>query len=98
MEYDIDIKPTKLVKGHGLAKILADSNCRALGIYLVENQSMEEGLPVGENNEQIYEKYADSLWYNNLLYFLLYLQCPPDVTKSEFRSLNLRAMKYVWIG
>ena len=27
MEYDLDIKTTKLVKGHGLAKILAESNC-----------------------------------------------------------------------
>ena len=27
MEYDVDIKPTKLVKGQGLAKLLAESNC-----------------------------------------------------------------------
>ena len=83
MEYDIDIKPTKLVKGHGLAKILADSNCWALGLHLVENQSMEEGLPAGQNNEHIYDKYADSLWYNNIVYFLLFIH-PPNVTKSEY--------------
>ena len=29
MEYDVDIKPTNLVKGQGLAKLLADSNCQA---------------------------------------------------------------------
>ena len=27
MEYDVDIKPTKLLKGQGLAKLLVDSNC-----------------------------------------------------------------------
>ena len=27
MEYDVDIKPTKLVKGQGLAKLLTESNC-----------------------------------------------------------------------
>ena len=29
MEYDLDIRPTKLVKGQGLAKLLADSNYQA---------------------------------------------------------------------
>ena len=28
---------------------------------------------------------------------MFYLQCPPDLTKSECRSLKLRAMKYVLI-
>ena len=32
LEYDLDIKPTKLIKGHGLAKLLAESNFQALGI------------------------------------------------------------------
>ena len=32
LEYDIEIKPTKLVKGQGLAKLMAHSNCEALGV------------------------------------------------------------------
>ena len=35
MEYDVDIRPTKLVKGQGLAKLLAESNCQALGLHLM---------------------------------------------------------------
>ena len=35
MEYDVDIKPTKLSKGKGLEKLLADSNCQALGLHLM---------------------------------------------------------------
>ena len=35
MEYDVEIRPTKLVKGQGLAKLLADSNCQALGLHLM---------------------------------------------------------------
>ena len=31
-EYDLDIKPTKLIKGQGLAKMLSESNHKALGI------------------------------------------------------------------
>ena len=34
-EYDLDIKPTKLVKGHGLAKLLTESNFQTLGINLL---------------------------------------------------------------
>ena len=32
LEYDVDIKPTKLIKGQGLAKLLAESNHQALGM------------------------------------------------------------------
>jgi hypothetical protein len=34
-EYDLELKPTKLVKGKGLEKLLAESNFRALGINLL---------------------------------------------------------------
>ena len=32
LEYDIEIKPTKLIKGQGLAKLMAESNYQALDI------------------------------------------------------------------
>lgn len=31
-EYDLDIRPTKLVKGQGLAKILTEGNWKVLGM------------------------------------------------------------------
>ena len=42
-EYELDIHPTKLIKGQGLAKILSESNFQALGINLsmVENEASE---------------------------------------------------------
>ena len=45
MEYDVEIRPTKLVKGQGLAELLADSNFQYLQLHLVEDQSVHEGLP-----------------------------------------------------
>ena len=30
LEYDIEIRPTKLIKGQGLTKMLTDSNCESL--------------------------------------------------------------------
>ena len=32
LEYDIEINPTKLVKGQGLAKMMTNSNCESLQI------------------------------------------------------------------
>jgi hypothetical protein len=35
IECDVEIKPAKLVKGQGLAKLLAEENCKLLEINLV---------------------------------------------------------------
>ena len=35
LDYDIEIKPTKLIKGQGLAKLRAESNFHALNINFV---------------------------------------------------------------
>jgi hypothetical protein len=40
-EYDLEIKPTKLIKGQGLAKLLVESNCRALDINSLSTNIME---------------------------------------------------------
>ena len=37
-EYDIEIKPTKLIKGEGLAKLMAETNCQALNINELDNE------------------------------------------------------------
>jgi hypothetical protein len=35
LEFVLEINPTKLVKGQGLAKLLAESNCKALGVNFI---------------------------------------------------------------
>jgi len=40
-EYELDIKPIKLVKGKGLAKMLVESNFQALGINLLTTVNEE---------------------------------------------------------
>ena len=32
LEFDLEIRPTRLIKGQGLAKLLAEANCQALGV------------------------------------------------------------------
>jgi hypothetical protein len=38
----VEIKPTKLVKGQGLAKLLADSNCIFLDLNTLSTNIIEE--------------------------------------------------------
>ena len=39
LEFDLEIKPTKLIKEQDLAKLLAESNCKALGISFINEQA-----------------------------------------------------------
>ena len=43
LEYDVEIKPTKLVKGQGLANLMAESNLHTLDINLIAAMSDENG-------------------------------------------------------
>ena len=36
LEYDLEIKPTKLVRGKGLAKMMNQSNCDVLGVKFLD--------------------------------------------------------------
>jgi hypothetical protein len=76
LEYDLEINPTKLIKGQGLAKWMAQSNCDDLGINfivdLIEN-------PKEETTVQVSEKIIDSPWYRDIIYVLKNLQAPPRV-------------------
>lgn len=39
LEYDLEIKPTKLIKGQGLEKLMAHTNCELLGIKFIADLS-----------------------------------------------------------
>jgi hypothetical protein len=39
LEYDLEIKPKKMIKGQGLAKLMAQSNCDVLGINFIVDLS-----------------------------------------------------------
>eukprot|EP00253_Pinus_taeda_P021012 PITA_21012 len=91
LEYDIEIKPTKLVKGQGLAKLMAESNLHALDINLIASL-------FDENNEeppiQISEMFALSPWYSDIIYVLKNLSPPPSMTRNKARTLKLKATKF----
>jgi len=91
LEYDLDIKPTKLIKGQGLAKLLAESNCQALGMNQVNAETEVEPDKAGL---QIADEFTQSNWYKDIVYVLQNLQCPPDFDKAKGRALKLKASRY----
>jgi hypothetical protein len=90
LEYDIEIKPTKLIKGQGLAKLMAESNFHALDINFL--------AAVDEQGEQatpsVKEVFLNSPWYADLIFVLHNLQAPPGLTKTKARFLKLKALKF----
>jgi hypothetical protein len=65
--YDLEIKPTKLIKGQGHAKLMAQSNCELLGINFIvdlSTDSREEEVP------RVSNEFLDSPWYADIIYVL----------------------------
>eukprot|EP00253_Pinus_taeda_P001408 PITA_01408 len=91
LEHDVEIKPTKLVKGQGLAKLMAESNLHTLEINLITAMSdeNEEGLSI-----QVSEMFALSLCYLDMIYVLKILSPPPSMTRNKARTLKLKAAKF----
>jgi hypothetical protein len=91
LEYDLEIKPTKLIKGQGLEKLMTQSNYDVLGINFIADlseNSEEETVP------QVSQKFLESPWYADIIYVLRNLQAPPELSKTKARFLKLKATKF----
>jgi hypothetical protein len=57
LEFDLEIKPKKLVKGQGLAKMLVESNCKVLGVSFIntcsENQLADSSNKISHDGSSL---------------------------------------------
>lgn len=90
LEYDIEINPTKLIKGQGLAKIMAESNCQALDINFISALDDQEEMAT----PPISEPFTDSPWYADIIFVLQNLQAPPGLTRTKAIFLKMKSLKY----
>jgi hypothetical protein len=82
-EFDLEVKPTKIIKGQGLAKLLSESNLKVLGINrLQEDEGFLEidELDITVPTVEIQDKFLASSWYRDIVHYLLMLQCPSELT------------------
>ena len=69
LEYDLEIKPKKLIKGQGLAKLMAESNLHALDINLIAALSEEQ--EEDDHFLQVFNMFMSSPWYSDMVFNIL---------------------------
>ena len=96
LEYDLEIKPTKLVKGQGLAKLMTRSHVDFMEINFLDTNT---GVVIGNNEKDICIDYLASPWYTDIIYVLQNFQDPPKLSKSKARSVKLKCsvLYYGWV-
>ena len=65
LEYDINIIPTKLIKGRGLEKMLTDSNCESLQLNFLSSQSHQL-----DTRLEVMIDFATSPWFSDIVHVL----------------------------
>ena len=70
LEYDIEIRPTKLVKGKGLARLMAQSNYEALVVNFFEPYTY---IIAQEEEAQVHPDFLASSWYKDIVHILQHL-------------------------
>ena len=79
LEYDLEIRPTNLIKQQGLAKLMAVTNFQALHINMIHSLDEQEELVT----PPIEESFMNSLWYADILHVLFNLNSPPSLSKKR---------------
>ena len=79
-EYDLEIRPTKLIKGQGISKMLAQGNAEALGM-VCQNEPSTHVFPLEL-------QCLDHHWYSYTILFLQNLTCPEHIKGHKRISLR----------
>ena len=91
LEYDLEIKPIKIIKGQVLAKLMAQSNYDALEINMLDANLT---YVYGSNKVEVCPNFIASLWYKDIIHVLQHLHAPSGLSKTQARSLKLKATKF----
>ena len=85
LEYDIEINPTKLIKGQVLEKMMTNSNCESLQLNFLTSHSNQI-----DTEMQVMPYFSISPWYSDIVYVLQNLQAPARLRKIRSRSVKLK--------
>jgi hypothetical protein len=97
LEFDLEIKPTKLFKGKGLAKLLVESNRKALEVSFINDCSGNQQAESPSKSSRGGLSLAECTWYRDILYFLQESKSLNGMGKIKARALNLKAVRYFLI-
>ena len=97
------MKPTKLVKGLGLSKLMAKENCELLGMNFTYVRSAKvqtmAAVETEENQDHnnspaVAENISSCECYSSIINFLLKLEVSLDLTPNQARALKLKSFKF----
>jgi hypothetical protein len=94
LEFDLEIKPTKLVKGQGLVRLPTESNCKELGFNFMNIDSERQQTEISGERFHVSSNLEECTWYKDIMYFLQKLRSPNGLDKKKVRALKLKAIKY----
>eukprot|EP00253_Pinus_taeda_P035119 PITA_35119 len=96
IEFNKELKPTKLVRDQGLAMLMAEENCRMLNMnWIGANSGSEQTEEATVQHDQSLAENLDSCeWYSIIDHFLLKLEVPPGLSSSQARIVKLKVAKY----
>jgi hypothetical protein len=87
IEFDIEVNPTKLVKGQGLARLLTEENHELLDINFIRENSTSLQTEVAaegqHNNQQVAENLSSCEWYSIIIHFLQNIEVPPKLSMTQ---------------
>ena len=58
------------MKGQGLARLLAESNCKVLGVNFININSENQQAELTDKGSHVSPKLAEYTWYKDIIYFL----------------------------
>jgi hypothetical protein len=97
LEFDLEIRPAKLVKCQGLARLLDESNCKSLGVNFINTFSENQQAELSKTSSQVNPPLVGCSWYRDIIFFLQKLQPPDGMEKIKTRDLKLKSIKYCLI-
>jgi hypothetical protein len=83
-----------LFKGQGLARLLAESNCKDLGVNFINTFLENQQSELFDKGSQVSPPLAGCAWYKDIIFFLQKLQPLDVMEKKKVRDLKLKSIKY----
>ena len=97
-EFGIEVKPNRMVKGQGLAKLMAKENYDLLGMNFIGissiNLQTEGAAEEQHESQQVAENLSSCEWYSGIIHFLQNLEVPPRISMTQAWALKLKSVKF----
>jgi hypothetical protein len=69
IQFDLEMKSTKLVKGQGLARLLFESNCKDLGVNFMNINSENQQVDFSDKISHVNPNLVECTWYKDIIFF-----------------------------